>query len=180
MLPTLKVPKKKIINYEIHFFDGLRVDRCISSFGLEARLPYLDTNFVDYFLNIPDSLKAPFRQQEKLLIRNAFHTLYPDLLPETVLFRQKEAFSDGVSSTQDSWYKRLQDHIDLKVSQEEFEINVSKYSWNTPISKESYYYRKIFDKIFKGKHETICPHFWQPNFTTVKDPSARELDIYDK
>jgi asparagine synthase (glutamine-hydrolysing) len=182
LAPDLESAKKenyKLLN-EIHFFDGLRVDRCISSFGLEARLPYLDTNFVDYFLNIPDCLKAPFQQQEKLLIRNAFHTMYPGLLPETVLFRQKEAFSDGVSSTQDSWYKRLQDHIDSKVSQEEFETNISNYSWNTPISKESYYYRKIFDKIFKGKYETICPHFWQPNFTTVNDPSARELDIYAK
>jgi asparagine synthase (glutamine-hydrolysing) len=162
---------------EIHFFDGLRVDRCISAFGLEARVPYLDVNFVDYFLNIPNVMKVPFQQQEKYLIRKAFHTLYPDLLPQSVLFRQKEAFSDGVSSIENSWHSCLQNYIDSQVSDQEFEKR-HDYTWNTPTSKESYFYRKIFHEIFGNQHETICPHFWLPNFTSVCDPSARELNIY--
>jgi len=168
----------KLLN-EIHFFDGLRVDRCISACGLEARVPYLDVNLVDYFLNIPDELKVPSKQrQEKWLIRNAFRKLYPDMLPDSVLFRQKEAFSDGVSSVEDSWYKRLQNYIESKVSDEEYESEHTNYTFNTPISKESYYYRKIFHQLFGEKYENITPHFWQPNFTSVKDPSARELETY--
>jgi asparagine synthase (glutamine-hydrolysing) len=168
----------KLLN-EIHFFDGLRVDRCISACGLEARVPYLDVNLVDYFLNIPDELKIPSKhRQEKWLIRNAFRKLYPDMLPDSVLFRQKEAFSDGVSSVEDSWYKRLQNYIESKVSDKEYESEHTKYTFNTPISKESYYYRKIFHQLFGEKYENITPHFWQPNFTSVKDPSARELETY--
>lgn len=168
----------KLLN-EIHFFDGLRVDRCISACGLEARVPYLDVNLVDYFLNIPDDLKVPSKQrQEKWLIRNAFKNLYPDMLPDSVLFRQKEAFSDGVSSVEDSWYKRLQNYIECKVSDEEYENERTKFTLNTPISKESYYYRKIFHQLFGQKYENITPHFWQPNFTSVKDPSARKLETY--
>lgn len=170
----------KLLN-EIHFFDGLRVDRCISACGLEARVPYLDVNLVDYFLNIPNNFKVPSKyRQEKWLIRNAFKNLYPDMLPDSVLFRQKEAFSDGVSSVEDSWYKRLQNYIESKVSDEEYESQHSKYTFNTPISKESYYYRKIFHQLFGEKYENITPHFWQPNFTNVQDPSARELATYSE
>lgn len=164
----------KLLN-EIHFYDGLRVDRCLGSHGLEARIPYLDKDFVEYFLSIPLKYRLPFENIEKNLIRQAFATIYPNLLPESILFRKKEAFSDGVSSKENSWYKMLQDHID------EHKIKSKEYIINKPFSKESFYYRQKFNEFFNlnnNNYDNVIPHFWQPNFTDVKDPSARELNIY--
>jgi asparagine synthase (glutamine-hydrolysing) len=163
---------------EIHFFDGLRVDRCLGAFGLEARLPYLDIEFVDFFRSIPTELKVPFQNQEKNLIRQAFYHCYPHIIPYEILFRQKEAFSDGVSTTKHSWHSILKEYIKTK------NLNIKdsvKYNYNTPFSTESLYYRKIFDKLFNKNNknfDTIIPHYWQPNFTKETDPSARELSIY--
>jgi len=162
---------------EIHFFDGLRVDRCLGANGLEARLPYLDKEFVEYFLSIPLELRLPFRKLEKELIRKSFHSVYPGLLPDDVLFRKKEAFSDGVSSPEKSWYKIIQQYFDSK------KIESKDYVFNPPFSKESQYYRQKFSDLFNiynKNYDTIIPHFWQPNFTTIKDPSARELHVYDE
>ena len=160
---------------EIHFFDGLRVDRCLGAMGLEARLPFLDIDFVDYFLSLPTEWTAPLNgRPEKSLIRKAFHFCYPDLLPESVLFRQKEAFSDGVSSSTDSWHQRLKNHVEQLASVNPLSFDTGV---NPPISTESLYYRTIFTKHFPGM-DRIIPHFWQPAFTTTSDPSARELAIY--
>lgn len=156
---------------EIHFFDGLRVDRCLGAMGLEARLPFLDVEFVEYFMSLPAEWTVPIHgRAEKALIRNAFHVCYPGLLPDSVLFRQKEAFSDGVSSSGHSWHRRLQSHINKM----DFHLDPSRWKINPPISKESMYYRSLFDQHFQGMHH-VLPHFWQPAFTTAQDPSAREL-----
>lgn len=160
---------------EIHFFDGLRVDRCLGAMGLEARLPFLDIDFVDYFLSLPTEWTAPLNgRPEKSFIRKAFHACYPDLLPKSVLFRQKEAFSDGVSSSNDSWHQRLKNYIEQvdNPSMQNFDTNV-----NPPISMESLHYRSCFTKTFYGMDHVI-PHFWQPAFTKTSDPSARELFVY--
>ena len=84
---------------EIHLYDGLRVDRNIAHFGLEARFPYLDERFVNLFYQICPQLLVPIPgRMEKYLLRRAFDVVWPDLLPHSVLWRQKEAFSDGVTS----------------------------------------------------------------------------------
>ena len=93
----------KLLN-NIHYFDGLRVDRNISHWGLEARVPFLDFEFVKYYLNLPAISKVPTSDFiEKYLIRKSFDFMHKNLLPDEILWRKKEAFSDGVSSTEKSF-----------------------------------------------------------------------------
>jgi len=117
--------------------------------------------------------------ESKISLREAFRgTGY---LPDEILFRRKEAFSDGTSTIERSWYKILQEHIETKISDEEFEQESQKYTHNVPITKESLFYRKIFEQHF-GTREQVAktiPYFWMPNWCgDVKDPSARVLKNY--
>ena len=160
---------------QIHYFDGLRVDRNISYHGLEARVPYLDKELVKFYLNIiPPKFKVPTFNCEKFLIRKAFEKY--NILPNEVLWRRKEAFSDGVSSVNRSWFEILTEHfnsIDIPMSLER-EIN-------PPYTKESCYYRLKFEKYFGIKNANIIPSFWLPSWSKEKDPSARKLtSIYNK
>jgi asparagine synthase (glutamine-hydrolysing) len=148
---------------EIHCFDALRVDRCIGHFGLEARVPFLDAEFVSYYLSIPAALRVPKeKRMEKQLIRDAFATLYPDVLPKEIIYRRKEAFSDGVSNPQDSWYARVQKWTQATYKMEEKEL-----------------YKHWFNQYFKNQ-EQIVPHYWMPRWIEATDPSARTLSIYKK
>ena len=162
---------------EIHAFDVLRSDRCVSSNGLEARTPFLDKQFVKYCMSIPPEMKmfGENGKPEKYLLRKAFEA--SKLLPDEILWRRKCAFSDGVSSIKNSWHKTLQDFINSRISDEEFERDKIKINHCSPMLKESYYYRKIFDKFFSG-HSHVIPHFWMPKWTDTIDPSARELSGY--
>ncbi len=164
---------------EIHYFDVLRSDRSISSNGLEARTPFLDKVFVKYYLSIPAELKRldGTRRLEKHLLRKAFEN--QKLLPEDVLWRRKCAFSDGVSSIKKSWHHIIQSFVDQKISDEEFQQESVRITHCTPVLKESYYYRKVFESYF-GKNEKLIPHFWMPKWTDVLDPSARELEDYQE
>ena len=160
---------------EIHFFDGLRSDRSVSSeWSLEARTPFLDKEFVKYFMNIDPELKMySEKKQEKYLLRKAFES--ENLIPRDILWRPKEAFSDGCSSETRSWHKIIQEYLDGIISDEEFTENKDKYKFNTPMTKESYYYRKLFEEYYPHKSNVI-PHFWLPNWSSgTIDPSAREL-----
>ena len=159
---------------EIAFFDVLRSDRSLSSeWSLESRTPFLDKTFVQTYLNMPVEYRIPSAHNiEKSLLRNAFKN--DNLLPESVLWRKKEAFSDGVSGTENSWHKVVQTFIDSQVSDNEFNTNKSKIVHNQPQLKESYYYRKVFETYYPNKAH-IIPHFWMPKWTDCIDPSAREL-----
>ncbi len=165
---------------EISYFDVLRSDRSISDNGLEPRVPFLDKTFVDYVMSIPAKYKM-FGDGiiEKKILREAFESM--DLLPNEVLFRKKEAFSDGVSSQEKSWFTIIQEHLETQISDEEFKMQKEKYIHNTPKTKEALYYRNIFEKYFAG-HSNIIPHFWMPNpkWCNVSDPSARVLNNYSK
>jgi asparagine synthase (glutamine-hydrolysing) len=146
---------------EIHCFDALRVDRCIGHFGLEARVPFLDPTFVSYYTSIPAVLRVPTKDRmEKQLIRDAFATLYPDVLPKEILYRRKEAFSDGVSNVQESWYERIQKWAQSTYGMEEKEI-----------------YKHWFNRSYPNQ-EQILPHYWMPQWTDATDPSARTLSVY--
>ena len=101
---------------EIHYFDVLRSDRSISENGLEPRTPFLDTKFVKYYLSIDSKLRSSNEKMEKYLLRKSFE----GILPKEVLWRRKEAFSDGVSGKERSWYEIIQDLIEEKISDEEF------------------------------------------------------------
>ncbi|MBN4080756.1 asparagine synthase B [Caldithrix abyssi] len=162
---------------EIHSFDVLRSDRSISSNGLEARTPFLDKEFVRYYLSIPAEQKMfdGRNSMEKHLLRKAFTAM--DILPESVLWRRKCAFSDGVSAKENSWHLVIQEFVDQQITDVEFEIEAQQYTHCTPVLKESYYYRKVFESFF-GKHDNLIPHFWMPRWVETSDPSARELTGY--
>ena len=164
---------------EIHFFDVLRSDRSISSNGLEARTPFLDKSFVDFNMSIPPDLKMfGGDKPEKYLLRKAFDN--SGLLPDEILWRTKCAFSDAVSSRENSWHKIVQNHINARITDKEFEAAKSNISHCQPVLKESYFYRKIFEEFFGLDHVNVIPHFWMPRWTDAIDPSARELENYSE
>jgi len=162
---------------EIHLFDVLRSDRSISSNGLESRTPFLDKKFVQYYFSISPELKNfdGTNKIEKFLLREAFKN--DNLLPKEILWRNKCAFSDGVSNQNNSWHNIIKSYFDKKISDNEYNKCSEKYKHCSPNSKESYYYRKIFDKYF-SPHEKLIPHYWMPSWSNVQDPSARELGEY--
>ena len=162
---------------QIHLFDGLRVDRNISHFGLEARVPFLDKEFIDMYYDIPARLLVPTKEHmEKYLIRKAFDVVMPNLLPSEVLWRKKEAFSDGVSSKEKSWYLIVKEHFNSIISDEEFDTRFN-LDGIMPLCKESFYYRKRFNELF-GENQRVIPHYWLANWSDSKDPSARTLNVY--
>lgn len=164
---------------DVHRFDGLRTDRTSASQGLEVRVPFADVNFVDYIFSLNPTWTYPHEKTEKYLLRKAFKPL--NIIPETILFRRKEAFSDAVSNKERSWFSVLQNYISNIVSDSEFEKERQTYNYhNPPRTKEEYYYRRIFHSFFDGVYcsETI-PYFWMPKWTEeTNDPSARTLKIY--
>ena len=159
---------------EIHYFDVLRSDRSVSSqWSLEARTPFLDKEFVKFYMTIDPKLKMYSENKiEKFLLRKAFEST--KIIPEEVLWRPKEAFSDGCSSENRSWHKIIQEHVDKLITDEEFYLNKDFFTFNPPKTKESYWYRKLFEEYYPHKSNVI-PHFWLPNWSSEIDPSAREL-----
>ena len=159
----------------IHYFDVLRSDRCISYHGLEARTPFLDRSLVEHYLTIPQELRNHKVNKvcEKFIFRNCF--AHQEILPEEVLWRTKEAFSDGVSSHKKSWYETIQANIPGIENLKEWDTSNLV---NPPQTMEQKYYRFIFEKHFNG-HGNVIPFFWMPRFIYATDSSARSLKIYD-
>lgn len=162
---------------EIHLFDVLRSDRSISSNGLEPRTPFLDPSFVRLYMSIPPELKTFDKKSkiEKHLLRKAFEE--DDLLPESILWRHKCAFSDGVSDSKRSWHQVIKEFIDPKISDQDFASRSCKIDHCKPLFKESLFYRELFEKHFSNS-AALIPHFWMPNWSDASDPSARELSGY--
>jgi len=165
----------------IHYFDVLRADRGVSSNGLEARVPFLSKDFVETYLSINKELRIPTIENnvksEKWLLRKAFDRT--NLLPKEVLWRRKEAFSDGVSKNTRSWYQIIQEIIESEMSDDYFNTHSRKYGNVIPQSKEALYYIEIFNKYYPEQYN-ILPYYWMPNWAKdTKDPSARTLKIYN-
>ena len=165
----------------IHSYDVLRSDKSISSNGLEARTPFLDRYFVQYYMSIHPNIRNHnyLKKCEKFLVRNAFSKVSFDgkpLMPSEVLWRTKEAFSDGVSKQIRSWYEIIQEHIETL--DEENMFLSSHYYWNKPNTKEQQYYRHIFEKHYEGR-SNIIKYFWMPKYVDATDSSARTLKIYN-
>lgn len=157
---------------DIHKYDVLRVDRGISAFGLEARVPFLAHYFVDLYLSIDKSLRNPIKniRMEKDLLRKSFAG--QNIIPDEVLFRKKEAFSDGVSSHKKSWFEYIKEYVDKIVTDEEY----NKCKINFP-SKEAYWYKKIFDENYS--ESGIKFEYWMPKWCNINnEPSARVLKEY--
>jgi asparagine synthase (glutamine-hydrolysing) len=159
---------------DIHAFDVLRSDKCISSHGLEPRTAFLDKSLVDFILSIPPYFRNHKNSHtcEKSLLRSCFQE--SQLLPDNILWRKKEAFSDGVSGTGRSLYKILQDFIVIELTNNN-EYGITNIDAN--IETEKQYYKKIFDSMFPNC-ENILPYYWMPKYTNATDPSARTLDFY--
>jgi asparagine synthase (glutamine-hydrolysing) len=172
---------------KIHMFDGRRADRCISRWGLEARVPLLDVEFIEAYWSIKPELRMPTylhsdNSIEKYLFRKAFDntSIMLNLLPSEVLWRKKEAFSDGVSSKERSWFQMIQEYINKKFETNNYEIPSDIH---TPPTKEAQYYLYKFIEYFGKERVSILPHYWQPKWTIKKgdsfiDPSARVLSVY--
>ena len=165
---------------DVRFFDLLRSDKSISGAGLEARVPFADKDFLIYVMRIPARFKRfNDERMEKYLLRKAFQN--EGLLPDDVLWRRKEAFSDGVSSACGrSWVQMIKEYSDRVIRDEEFNNKQHElYSlYNPPYDKESFYYRRVFESIYGGRGETI-PYYWRHPFCEgVLDPSARLLSFY--
>ena len=129
----------------------------------------------EFILSLGSNLRFDTNKiQEKYLFRKAFDHEY---IPDNILWRRKEAFSDGVSSKERSWYKIIEEKVALQTT---IKYNFDAvYEHNPPQTLEQLYYRIIFDKYYPGQSK-IIPYFWMPKYTDATDASARTLDIYNE
>lgn len=192
---------------DVRFFDLLRSDKSISGCGLEARVPFADKAFLEYVMCLAPKHKRfnTGSYIEKSILRCAFDALDETnaMLPSDVLWRRKEAFSDGVSAqpialsplssptiapasssgtesgkseSPRTWIDMIRDYVDARVSDEEYTTERRKFIHNTPYDKESYYYRKVFEHLYPGR-AAVIPYFWRHPFCSELDPSARLLNL---
>lgn len=161
---------------ELHMYDVLRADRCISVNSLEARVPFGDLDFVKYVMAVDPEMKRNKYNKGKYLLRHAFEG--EGYLPEGILWREKAAFSDAVGH---SMVDYLKEYADSFYTAKEFEEKCRKYSHAQPFTKESLLYRELFEKYYPGQSKIIVD-FWMPNRDwegcDVDDPSARVLSNY--
>lgn len=159
----------KRLTKEMYKYDNQRGDRAISACNIEGRYPFQDEDFMDVIFSIKAALRQPKDGCEKWILRESFRD--ENLIPHCVLNRQKEAFSDGVSSQKDSLYNMIQEYIPEAYKQ--YETNDE-----FPIStNESNYYRKVFYEQF-GNRFNVISYYWMPKWIKSIDPSARTLSIY--
>ena len=196
-----KAPDPMALHFEtqrllhwIHYYDVLRADRGVASNGLEARVPFLAHEWINFYFQVDPIMRMPkvhtlttghTNVYEKYLLRKSFDST--GLLPECVLWRKKEAFSDGVSCESKSWYQIVQDMVEEKISDSQFESLIQVYKdWVEktgeqiviPDTKEALYYHLVFDEFYPLQYHTI-PYYWMPKWIEgATDPSARTLQIY--
>ena len=161
---------------ELYMYDVLRADRCISSNSIEARVPFGDLDFVRYVMAIDPEKKLNSYGKGKYLLRKAFEG---DWLPPEILWREKAAFSDAVGH---SMVDDIKEYAESLYTDEEFQLRRANYSAHCmPFTKESLFYREIFEKYYHDQSRTIVG-FWMPNKAwpncNVNDPSARVLANY--
>lgn len=161
---------------ELYMYDVLRADRCISAHSLEARVPFSDTDFVQYVMSINPEQKMNIYGQGKFLLRKAFET--GDFLPISILYREKAAFSDAVGH---SLVDCIKDYAEKVYTDDEVKNAYLKYDHAVPFTKESLLYRDIFTEFFPV-YGHLIKDFWMPNKEwdncNVLDPSARVLPNY--
>jgi asparagine synthase (glutamine-hydrolysing) len=161
--------RQRLLN-ELTYFDNKRTDRTMAGNGLEVRIPFLDRDYVDLIMSSQPSLwRHNTEIIEKLPLRQAFI----GYLPEHILMRSKEAFSDAVSDPETNWVHAVQRYAEYKVEY------INNDMINPPMTKEGQLYRNYFDKHYFGRG-SIIPHYWMPRFQKkqIVDPSATVLDCY--
>ena len=165
------------ITQDLQYYDVLRADRCTSAHGLELRVPFLDQDFIKYCFELDPIYRAPTNKIEKFYLRKAF----TGFLPENILWRRKEALSDGVGAIKKPWFKHIQEWIRGNFSNNFNENQFIKSKEiadlckiNHYMSEESLYYYKVF----KENYSFIpIPYYWMPKWQEVNDPSARILKL---
>ena len=161
---------------ELHMYDVLRADRCISVNSLEARVPFGDIDFAHYVMALDPAMKLNTYDKGKYLLRHAFEGL--GLLPDEILWREKAAFSDAVGH---SMVDDLKEYAESYYTDAAFEEKRKQYTHAQPFTKESLLYREIFEEFYPGQSGMIAD-FWMPNKSwegcNVNDPSARVLSNY--
>jgi len=167
---------------EIHRYDVLRSERSMAAHGLESRSPFLDRQFVSVARSLPTTLLRPSAEHiEKMMLRHAF--VDTDLLPRQVLMRRKEAFSDGISRAEKSWFtsaKQKGEEIAVR-SAISWADRASAYDVNTPRTPEALWYRELFHRHYPlSAAASVAPAMWMPRFVKgATDPSARTLALYN-
>lgn len=172
---------------KLHLYDCLRANKTLLAWGVEGRVPFLDKEFLDIAMRInPEKKMCPGKEIEKKVVREAFS----DMLPESVAWRQKEQFSDGVGY---SWIDSLKEMTSKVVSDEQMKHAAERFPIHTPMNKEEYYYRSIFSELFPSNSAALsvpsvpsvaCSSAealqWDPSFKGVNDPSGRAVtDIHE-
>ena len=161
---------------ELYMYDVLRADRCISSWSMEARVPFGDLDLVKYVMSVDPALKVNRYGKGKYLLRRAFQD--DGLLPEEILWREKAAFSDAVGH---SMVDDLKEHAGARYSDRAFARGRARYRYRPPFTRESLLYRDLFERYYPGQARMIRD-FWMPNRAwagcDVDDPSARVLKNY--
>ncbi len=172
---------------KLHLYDCLRANKSLMAWGVEGRVPFLDKDFIDVAMGLNPSdkmnIKMPDGKQrmEKWILRKAFE----DLLPESIAWRQKEQFSDGVGY---NWIDTLKEVTNSKVSDAEFAQREKRFPVNTPSTKEEYYYREIYEKLFPSPTAALCPPHeagvacstakaleWDEAWKNANEPSGRAI-----
>ncbi len=152
--------------------DLLRADKSTMAHGLETRVPFLDKAFLDVAMKIKGEEKQPktYDGKEKYILRKAFDTPEDPYLPDEVLWRQKEQFSDGVGY---SWIDALIDYCATQVTDAQMEQVATLFPYNTPATKEAYFYRTIFHKYYPQVSAAQTVRKWIPKWQENQDPSGR-------
>ena len=167
---------------KLHLYDCLRANKSLSAWGVEGRVPFLDKEFLDVAMRLNPSAKmCPGSTIEKRIVREAF----ADMLPESVAWRQKEQFSDGVGY---SWIDTLKEITAAAVTDEQMEKAAERFPINPPMNKEEYYYRSIFEEYFPSESaarsvpsvpsvacSTAEALAWDASFKNLNDPSGRAV-----
>ncbi len=167
---------------KLHMYDCLRANKSLAAWGIEGRVPFLDKEFMDVAMRInPKDKMINGERMEKWVVRKAFE----DMLPESVAWRQKEQFSDGVGY---SWIDTLKEVVNAEVSDEQLANAKFRFPVQTPTSKEEFYYRAIFEQHFPSDAAALCvPQEasvacstqialeWDEAFKNMNDPSGRAV-----
>ncbi len=184
-----KAPSAKAFHEEtvrklgkLHWYDCLRANKSLSAWGVEGRVPFLDRNFLDIAMSLnPEAKMCPGEVMEKSILRQAFS----DMLPEEIAWRQKEQFSDGVGY---SWIDTLKKITSEQVSDEQMAHAAERFPIHTPLCKEEYFYRSIFEEHFPSKSAALSVNQeasvacstsialeWDAAWKQMNDPSGRAV-----
>ena len=167
---------------KLHWYDCLRANKSLSAWGVEGRVPFLDRNFLDIAMRLnPQAKMCPGDVMEKKILRKAF----ADMLPEEIAWRQKEQFSDGVGY---SWIDTLKKITSEQVSDEQMAHAAERFPIHTPLCKEEYFYRSIFEEHFPSKSAALSVNQeasvacstaialeWDAAWKEMNDPSGRAV-----